>query len=104
MTTTPTPRFQVGDQVTVRDATTMFHTRTQGYVRGHTGTVTEHRPAWIVPEDEAFGIIENGRYTPFYVVRFKQTDLWPDYTGFEVDTLETECSELWLEPAGKEKK
>lgn len=31
-------------------------------------------------------------------MRFRQTDLWPDYTGFDVDTLETECSERWLEP------
>lgn len=44
-----------------------------------------------------------GRKEHFYVVRFKQTDLWPDYTGFDVDTLETEFSERWLEPADKGK-
>ena len=33
------------------------------------------------------------------MVRFRQTDLWPDYTGFDVDTLETEVSERWLMPA-----
>jgi len=33
------------------------------------------------------------------VVRFKQKDLWPNYTGFDVDTLETEVAQRWLEPA-----
>ncbi|MEV0130402.1 SH3-like domain-containing protein [Dactylosporangium sp. NPDC050688] len=91
-------RFSVGDRVTVRDATSLFHTRTQRYARGRTGVVTEYRPEWVIPEDEAWGRDEDGRHEPFYVVRFRQTDLWPDYTGFDVDTLETECSERWLEP------
>jgi hypothetical protein len=94
-------RFQIGDQVTVREATTLFYTRTQGYTRGHTGTIVDTRPEWIIPEDEAFDIIDNGRHEPFYVVRFQQKDLWPHYTGFDADTLESEFSERWLEPAGK---
>jgi thiocyanate hydrolase subunit alpha len=32
------------------------------------------------------------------MVRFKQRDLWPDYGGVTIDTLETEFSERWLEP------
>ncbi|MER7283839.1 SH3-like domain-containing protein [Dactylosporangium sp. NPDC000244] len=92
-------RFSIGDRVTVRDATSLFHTRTQRFARGRTGVVTENRPEWVIPEDEAWGRDENGRREPFYVVRFRQKDLWPDYTGFDVDTLETECSERWLEPA-----
>jgi hypothetical protein len=91
-------RFEVGDRVTVRDATTMFHTRTQSFVRGRTGEVVEHRPEWVIPEDEAWGR-DDGRHEPFYVVRFRQRDLWPNYTGSDADTLETECSERWLEPA-----
>ena len=61
----------------------------------------------MIPEDEAWGreAAENGgRLEPFYVVRFRQKDLWANYTGFDVDTLETEVSELWLEPAREEKK
>lgn len=97
-----TPKFNVGDQVVIRNQTSLFHTRTQKYTRGHQGVVTEHRPEWAIPEDEAFGKIEDSRTEPFYVVRFKQKDLWPDYTGFDVDTLESEFSESWLEPATKE--
>jgi hypothetical protein len=94
-------RFEVGDRVTVRDATTLFHTRTQAFTRGRTGTVVEHRPEWVIPEDEAWGR-DDGRKEPFYVVRFRQQDLWPGYTGSHVDTLETECSERWLVPAGED--
>ena len=76
----------------------MFHTRTQAFTRGKTGVVVEDRPAWVIPEDEAWGrdTPETGRVEPFYVVRFDQTDLWPDYTGAPGDTLETEVSERWL--------
>lgn len=94
-------RFRLGDRVTVRTATSMFHTRTQAYTRGRTGVVVEHRPEWVIPEDEAWGR-DDGRTEPFYVVRFFQRDLWPNYTGCDVDTLETECSERWLEPAQEE--
>ncbi|MGK8525370.1 SH3-like domain-containing protein [Nocardia asteroides] len=96
-----TRRYRIGDRVRVREATSMFHTRTQAYTRGHTGVVVEYRPEWIIPEDEAWGR-EDGRVEPFYVVRFRQKDLWPTYTGFDVDTLETEVSEHWLEPAEEE--
>jgi hypothetical protein len=94
-------RFELGDRVMVRQATTLFHTRTQAFIRGRTGVVVEHRPEWVIPEDEAWGR-DDGRKEPFYVVRFRQRDLWPDYTGFDVDTLETECSERWLVPAEAE--
>lgn len=96
-------KFQIGDRVTVREATTMFHTRTQAFTRGRTGVVVEHRPEWVIPEDEAWGR-DDGRKEPFYVVRFKQRDLWPEYKGFDKDTLETECSERWLMPAKEETK
>lgn len=95
-------KFSLGDRVTVRNTTSLFHTRTQAFTRGRTGVVVEHRPAWVIPEDEAWGRDTGGRTEPFYVVRFRQRDLWPDYTGFDVDTLETEFSERWLTPAEAE--
>lgn len=97
-------KFQIGDRVTVKDATSLFHTRTQSYTRGHTGVVVEYRPEWVIPEDEAWDRLENGRTEPFYVVRFSQKDLWERYTGFDVDTLESEFSERWLEPTQEEMK
>lgn len=100
-------KYAIGDRVTVLDATSMFHTRTQAFMRGKTGTVVEFRPDWVIPEDEAWGrddAASGGRVEPFYVVRFRQKDLWTRYTGFDVDTLETEVSERWLQPADEEKK
>jgi hypothetical protein len=91
-------RFEIGDRVTVREATTLFHHRTQSYTRGRTGVVVEHRPEWLIPEDEAWQR-EDGRVEAFYVVRFRQSDLWLDYTGLQLDTLETELAEGWLVPA-----
>ncbi len=91
--------FEIGDRVTVKNATTMFHTRTQAFTRGRTGVIVEHRPDWVIPEDEAWGRDtpeKGGREEPFYVVRFKQKDLWSNYTGFDVDTLETEIAQRWL--------
>ncbi|MFI6458348.1 SH3-like domain-containing protein [Streptosporangium amethystogenes] len=92
-------KFNIGDRVSVVDKTTLFHHRTQKFTRGQSGVVTDLRPEWVIPEDEAFDPAGNGRKEPFYVVRFKQDDLWPDYTGHHIDTLETEFSESWLEPA-----
>ena len=92
-------KFQIGETVRVKDRTTLFHTRTQKYTRKRVGTVVDYRPEWVIPEDEAWDRLETGRKEPFYVIRFKQNELWPDYTGFDQDTLETEVSESWLEPA-----
>jgi hypothetical protein len=39
---------------------------------------------------------------PFYVVRFNQIDLWANYTGSDVDTLETQIAQGWLQRAGDE--
>jgi hypothetical protein len=94
-------RFEIGDCVTVRNATTLFHHRTQTYTRGRTGVVVERRPEWVIPEDEAYGR-EPGRVEPFYVVRFRQRDLWPGYTGLAHDTLETELAEGWLVAARRD--
>ncbi|MFE3292170.1 SH3-like domain-containing protein [Rhodococcus sp. NPDC059234] len=94
------PKFKIGDRVVVKDSTSIFHTRTQAFVRNREGVVVGHRPEWVIPEDEAFDRAGNGRTQPFYVVSFKQTDLWPRYTGYDVDTLETECAEGWLRLSG----
>ncbi len=63
----------------------------------------EHRPEWVIPEDEAW-IRDDGRKEHFYVARFNQRELWPEYKGFDNDTLETECSERWLIPTDEETK
>ena len=92
------PKFKVGDRVKVKDLPDIFYTRCQVYTRGAVGTiavVTHESPA---PEDEAWGHVDKPEW--FYIVRFRQIDLWPDYPAhYAKDSLQTEFSERWLEPA-----
>lgn len=88
-------RFKVGDRVRVKDMPNLFYSRTQMYIRGVVGTIAECTYKDIIPEDEAFN--RDGRIEQYYIVRFRQKDLWPEYQ-FENDTLQTESPERWLEP------
>jgi|SRR5262249_27037547 len=88
-------RFKVGDRVRVKDMPNLFYTRTQMYVRGIVGTIAALTYEDILPEDEAFN--RDGRLEQYYIVRFRQKDLWPEYP-FDNDTLQTESPERWLEP------
>jgi hypothetical protein len=91
------PGFAVGDSVRVRNLPTIFYTRTQEYLRGAPGTVVKVSYESPAPEDEAFDR-EDQKPEWFYIVRFKMTDLWTDYTGRPNDTLQAEISERWLQP------
>ena len=76
----------------------MFYTRTQNYVRGAIGTIAACTYKDLIPEDEAFNY--DGKLEQYYIVRFRQKDLWEEYP-FDNDTLQTETPEHWLEPVGK---
>jgi thiocyanate hydrolase subunit beta len=90
-------RFKVGDRVRVRDMPNMFYTRCQNYVRGVTGTIAACTYKDLIPEEDAFNF--DGRLEQYYIVRFRQKDLWPEYP-FENDTLQTETQDHWLEHVG----
>lgn len=90
------PRFKVGDRVRVVDMPYLFYSRTQMYVRGVVGTIAACTYQDLIPEDEAFNL--DGAIEQYYIVRFKQKDLWPEYP-FANDTLQTESPERWLKPA-----
>lgn len=91
------PRFKAGDRVRVKDAPSIFYSRTQMYVRGVSGVIAFRSYESQIPEDEAFDR-DDAPPQPFYVVRFRQKDLWQEYP-FENDTLQTELPEGWLEPS-----
>ena len=73
----------------------MFYTRTQNYIRGVIGTIAACTYKDLIPEDEAFNY--DGRLEQYYIVRFRQKDLWEEYP-FDNDTLQTEIPDRWLEP------
>lgn len=93
-----TPRFAVGDAVTVRELPVLFYTRTPEYVRGATGEIAAVSYESPAAEDETWDI-PDAPPEWFYVVSFRQADLWHGYTGTASDTLRTEIPEHWLTPA-----
>jgi thiocyanate hydrolase subunit beta len=88
-------RFKEGDRVRVKDAPTLFYSRTQIWVRGVTGTIAHSVYQDLAPEDEAWNR-DDALRQQFYIVRFRQKDLWPEYP-FDNDTLQTELPDGWLE-------
>lgn len=92
------PQFRVGDHVQVRDWQAIFYTRAQEYVRGARGVIASVAYESPAAEDEAFDYEAIGAPKPewFYIVRFRMTELWPDYTGPELDSVQTELPERWL--------
>jgi nitrile hydratase len=72
--------------------------RTPYYCRGKVGTVERVLPAFVNPEEAAYGRV-GGPHRVLYRVRFAMRDLWPDYAGPPHDAVEIEIFEHWLEPA-----
>jgi hypothetical protein len=89
-------RFKAGDRVRVKELPNLYYSRTQMYVRGAIGTVAVRTYTDFVPEDEAWNR-EDALKEQFYVIRFRQKDLWAEYP-FDKDTLQTELPDSWLEP------
>jgi thiocyanate hydrolase subunit beta len=89
------PRFKVGDRVQVRNMPYFFYTRSQMWARGVAGTIAALTYSDLIPEDEAFNV--DGRVEQYYIIRFRQKDLWPEYP-YANDTIQTESPERWLQP------
>ena len=87
--------FHPGDRVRVREDFPPGHIRTPVYVRGKTGVVKRKFGTFPNPE-----VLALGRYglpaKALYEVRFRQKDLWPDYSGPDADTLDIDIYEHWL--------
>lgn len=92
-------KFELGDRVMVRELPAMYYTRTPEYVRGAEGVIVEVSYESPAPEDETWGF-EDAKPEWFYIVRFKQSELWTNYPAGNNDTLQTEIPERWLQAAG----
>lgn len=91
--------FEPGDAVSVRVAFPPGHVRTPYYVRGRAGVVESVAGCFADPEELAYGRDGLPEKT-LYRVRFRQTELWPDYEGPADDTLVVDIFEHWLEEVG----
>ena len=87
--------FAAGEKVRVRDDYPPGHIRTPVYVRGREGVI--QRKFGDFPNPELLAIGRSGLPAKsLYEVRFRQKDLWPDYSGPETDTLDIDIYEHWL--------
>ena len=92
------PRFKVGEPVKVRAAYPVGHVRTPYYVRGKCGVIERLCGAHPNPEEIAYARSGLPKQ-PLYRVRFRQADLWSDYSGMAADVIEVEVYQHWLEAA-----
>ena len=92
-----TPRFQVGDRVSVRQAYPIGHVRTPYYIRGKSGVIERLCGAYPNPEELAYARSGLPKQ-PLYRVRFRQADVWQGYIGKAEDTVDLELYQHWLEP------
>jgi Nitrile hydratase beta subunit, C-terminal len=91
--------FRVGQPVRVRAAFPPGHVRTPHYLRGRRGVVESIAGRFANPEELAYG--RDGRPArALYRVRFRQTELWPDYAGPAIDSAVVDIYEHWLEAEG----
>ena len=88
--------FRPGDQVRVRKAHPPGHVRTPFYIRGRDGVVESVAGDFADPEELAYGRDGLPKRT-LYRVRFRQTELWPDYEGSPTDSLIADVYEHWLD-------
>ncbi|MFO7297863.1 MAG: nitrile hydratase [Proteobacteria bacterium] len=91
----PAPRFRIGDVVRVDSRMALGHCRTPFFLRGKTGVIVGIQGAFHDPEKLAYHKPGLPRQV-LYKVRFKQSDLWPNYRGKPHDHLEADIYEHWL--------
>ncbi len=84
-----------GDAVAVLDADVPGHIRTPFYVRGKHGVIERAVGRFRNPEELAYGRSGEPKRM-LYRVRFAQAEVWPDYQGPGVDTIDVDLYEHWL--------
>lgn len=90
--------FKAGDAVRVLNTHPPGHRRTPHYIRGKTGVIERVSGPYPNPEELAYGF-DGLPEKQLYRVRFRQTDVWPDYRGQDRDTVDIDIFEHWLLPA-----
>lgn len=87
--------LSAGTLVRVRFAQPPGHTRTPFYVRGKRGTIERFVGRFGNPEALGYGLAPQPKFA-LYRVRFRMDEVWKDYPGPPMDTLDVEIYEHWL--------
>ena len=90
--------FKKGDPVRVIDSHPPGHRRTPYYIRGKVGEIERVCGEFPNPEELAYGFNGLPKKT-LYRVRFRQKDVWSDYSGPTKDTVDVDIFEHWLLPS-----
>ena len=90
--------FKQGDPVRVIDSHPPGHRRTPYYIRGKVGEIERVCGEFPNPEELAYGFDGLPKKT-LYRVRFRQKDVWSDYSGPTKDTVDVDIFEHWLLPS-----
>jgi hypothetical protein len=93
-------KLAAGDAVQVLRTNPPGHRRTPYYIRGKPGIVERVCGEFPNPEELGHGF-DGLPKKQLYRVRFRQQDLWPDYSGGDGDTVDVDVYEHWLIPAAK---
>lgn len=92
-----TGKLEAGDRVRIASVNPPGHRRTPYYIRGKEGVIERACGEFANPEELGHGF-DGLPKKRLYRVRFKQTDLWADYTGGPADTVDVDVYEHWLQP------
>ena len=90
--------FKQGDPVRVIDSHPPGHRRTPYYIRGKVGEIERVCGEFPNPEELAYGF-DGLPKKNLYRVRFRQKDVWSDYSGPTEDTVDVDIFEHWLLPS-----
>ena len=90
-----TQLFSAGDKVEVSASNPPGHRRTPYYIRGKTGIIERSCGTFLNPEELGYGFSGLPKKN-LYRVRFRQQEIWPDYTGSAQDTVDIDLYEHWL--------
>ena len=88
--------FNVGASVRVINTSVSGHARTPNYILDQVGEIHKIHGTYHNPESVAHG----GTGLPaktLYSVSFKQSSIWKEYNGQEIDHLYVDVFEHWLE-------
>ncbi|WP_413729963.1 nitrile hydratase subunit beta [Sodalis sp. RH22] len=98
---TVTPRYQLDQQVKVRNIHPAGHTRVANYIRGKEGIIVNvHEQAWVFPDTRAHYLGE--KLQPVYSVKFCAKTLWGPQAEADVFN-HVDLSEDHLEPIAGDK-
>jgi len=89
-------KFEVGEEVRIKDTYFEGHHRTTEYVKGKSGKIIRYFGNYENPEILAYG--GDGKpYQDLYWVQFNLNDLWEHKPGEKKDKLNIEIYDHWIE-------